>query len=65
MPATQTRAQQSYIPYAYSSSSSESSVLDRRTPFPYIQIPKIPLLDYGQLLGDEETFDKVMVIIGH
>jgi hypothetical protein len=47
MPATQTRAQQSYVPYAYSSSSSESSVLDRRTLFPYIQIPKISLLDYG------------------
>jgi hypothetical protein len=65
MPATQTRAQQPYVPYAYSSSSSESSVLDRRTPFPYIQIPKISLLDYGQLLSDEEIFNKVMATIGH
>jgi hypothetical protein len=63
MPATQTCAQQSYVPYAYSSSSSESSVLDRHTPFPYIQIPKISLLDYGQLLSDKETFDKVMATI--
>jgi hypothetical protein len=65
MPATQTCAQQSYVPYAYSSSSSESSVLDQLTPFPYIQIPKISLLDYGRLLGDEETFDEVMATIGH
>jgi hypothetical protein len=65
MPATRTRAQQSYVPYAYSSSSSESSVLDRHTPFSYIQIPKISLLDYGQLLGNEETFDEVMATIGH
>jgi hypothetical protein len=57
MPTTQTHAQQSYVPYAYSSSSSESSVLDQCTPFPYIQIPKILLLDYGRLLSDEETFD--------
>jgi hypothetical protein len=64
MPATRTRAQQSYVPYAYSSSS-ESSVLDRHTPFPYIRIPKISLLDYGRLLGDEETFDEVMATIGH
>jgi hypothetical protein len=28
MPATQTRAQRPYVPYAYSSSSSESSILD-------------------------------------
>jgi hypothetical protein len=65
MPATQTRAQQSQVPYAYSSSSFESSVLDRRTPFPYIRIPKISLLDYGQLLSDKDTFDKVMATIGH
>jgi hypothetical protein len=65
MPTTRTRTQQSYVPYAYSSSSFESSVLDQRTPFPYIQIPKISLLDYGQLLSDEETFDKVMATIGH
>jgi hypothetical protein len=65
MPATRTRAQQFYVPYAYSSSSSESSVLDRRTPFSYIRIPKISLLDYGRLLSDEETFDKVMATIGH
>jgi hypothetical protein len=64
MPATRTRAQQPYVPYAYSSPS-ESSVLDRRTPFPYIQIPKISLLDYGWLLSDEETFDEVMATIGH
>jgi hypothetical protein len=64
MPATQTHAQQSYVPYAYSSSS-ESSVLDRCTLFPYIHIPKISLLDYGQLLSDEETFDEVMATIGH
>jgi hypothetical protein len=65
MPTTQTRAQQSHVPYAYSSSSSESSVLDRRTPFPYLRIPKISLLDYGRLLSDEDTFDKVMATIGH
>jgi hypothetical protein len=64
MPATQTHAQWSYVPYTYSSSS-ENSVLDWRTPFPYIQIPKISLLDYGWLLSDEETFDKVMATIGH
>jgi hypothetical protein len=64
MPATRIHAQQSYVPYTYSSSS-ESSVLDRRTLFPYIQIPKISLLDYGQLLSDEETFDEVMATIGH
>jgi hypothetical protein len=29
-----------------------------------ISIPKILLLDYGQLLGDEETFDEVMATIG-
>jgi hypothetical protein len=63
MPATRTRAQRSYVSYAYSSS--ESSVLDQQTPFPYIQIPKISLLDYGQLLSDEETFDEVMATIGH
>jgi hypothetical protein len=65
MPATRTRAQWPYVPYAYSSSSSESSILDWRTLFPYIQIPKISLLDYGWLLTDEETFDEVMVTIGH
>jgi hypothetical protein len=65
MPTTRTRAQQSYVPYAYSFSSSESSVLDRRTPLPYIQIPKISLLDYGRLLSNEETFNEVMAIIGH
>jgi hypothetical protein len=65
MPATRTCAQQPYIPYAYSSSSSESSILDRHTPFPYIQILKISLLDYGRLLSNEETFDEVMATIGH
>jgi hypothetical protein len=65
MPATRTRAQRPYVPYAYSSSSSESSVLDQRTPFPYIRIPKISLLDYGRLLSDEETFDDIMATIGH
>jgi hypothetical protein len=65
MPATQTRTQQSYVPYAYSSSSSKSSVLDRHTPFPYIQIPKISLLDYGGLLSNEENFDKILATIGH
>jgi hypothetical protein len=64
MPATRTHAQRSYVLYAYSSSS-ESSVLDRRTPFPYIRIPKISLLDHGRLLGDEEAFDEVMATIGH
>jgi hypothetical protein len=64
MPATRTRAQRPYIPYTYSSSSSESSVLDRRTLFPYLQIPKISLLDYGRLPSDKETFDKVMATIG-
>jgi hypothetical protein len=65
MPATQTRTQQSYVPYAYSFSSSESSVLDRRTPFPYIRIPKISLLDYGRLLSDEKTFNEIMATIGN
>jgi hypothetical protein len=65
MPATRTRAQRPHVPYAYSSSSSESSVLDRRTPFPYLQIPKISLLDYGRLLSEEDTFDEVMATIGH
>jgi hypothetical protein len=65
MPATQTHAQRSYVSYAYSFSSSESSVLDQHTLFPYIRIPKISLLDYGQLLSDEETFDEVMATIGH
>jgi hypothetical protein len=65
MSATQTRAQQSYVPYTYSSSSSESSVLDQCTPFPYIHIPNISLLDYGRLLSDEETFNEVMATIGH
>jgi hypothetical protein len=60
MPATRTRAQQFSVPYAYSSSSSESFVLDQCTLFPYICIPKILLLDYGRLLSQEETFDKVM-----
>jgi hypothetical protein len=62
MPATQTHAQQSYVPYAYSSF---SSVLDQCTLFPYLHITKISLLDYGQLLSDEETFDEVMATIGH
>jgi hypothetical protein len=65
MPATWTHAQRPYVPYTYSSSSSKSSVLDQHTPFPYVQIPKILLIDYGRLLGDEETFDEVMAIIGH
>jgi hypothetical protein len=65
MPATRTRAQRPYVPYAHSSSSSKSSVLDQRTPFPYIRIPKISLLDYGRLLSDEETFNEVMATIGH
>jgi hypothetical protein len=65
MHTTRTRAQRSYVPYAYSSSSSESSVLDRHTLFPYIRIPKISLLDYEQLLSDEETFNEVMATIGH
>jgi hypothetical protein len=65
MPATQTRAQRSHVPYAYFSSSSKSSVLDRRTLFPYLRIPKISLLDYGRLLSEEDTFDKVMATIGH
>jgi hypothetical protein len=65
MPATRTHAQRSSVPYAYSSSSSESSVLNQCTPSPYIHIPKISLLDYGKLLSDEETFDKVMATIGH
>jgi hypothetical protein len=43
----------------------ETSILDQHTPFPYIRIPKISLLDYGRLLGDEETFDEVMATIGH
>jgi hypothetical protein len=65
MPATQTCARRSSVPYAYSSSSSESSVLDWRTPFPYIRIPKISLLDYGWLLSDKKTFNEVMATIGH
>jgi hypothetical protein len=65
MPATRTRAQRPYVPYAYSSSSSKSSVLDQRTPFPYLRVPKIPLLDYGRLLSDKDTFDEIMATIGH
>jgi hypothetical protein len=65
MPATRSRTQRSYVPYAYSSSSSESSILDWCTPFPYIRIPKISLLDYGRLLSNEETFNEVMATIGH
>jgi hypothetical protein len=65
MPATRTHAQQFYVPYAYSSSSSESSVLDRHTPFFYIRIPKILLLDYGRLLSDKEIFNEIMATIGH
>jgi hypothetical protein len=65
MPATRTCAQQSYVPYAYSSSSSKSSVLDQRTLFPYIRISKISLLDFGRLVSDEDTFDEVMATIGH
>jgi hypothetical protein len=53
------------FPYAYSSSSSESSVLDWHTLFPYIWIPKISLLDFGQLVSDKKTFDEVMATIGH
>jgi hypothetical protein len=65
MPTTWTHAQWSYVPYAYFSSSSESSVLDQCTPFPYIQIPKISLLDYGRLLSNEKTFNEIMATIGH
>jgi hypothetical protein len=65
MPATRTRAQRPYVPYAYSSSSSENSILDWHTLFPYIRIPKILLLDYVQLLSNEENFDEVMATIGH
>jgi hypothetical protein len=65
MPTTRTHTQRSYVPYTYSSSSSKSSVLDRRTLFPYIRIPKISLLEYGRLLSDKETFDEVMATIGH
>jgi hypothetical protein len=65
MPATRTCAQQSYVPYAYPSFSSESSVLDQHTPFPYIQIPKISLLDFGRLVSNKETFNEVMATIGH
>jgi hypothetical protein len=65
MPATRTHAQRSYVSYAYSSSSSKSSVLDQHTLFPYIRIPKISLLDYGRLLSNEETFDEVMATIRH
>jgi hypothetical protein len=65
MPATQTRTQRSYVPYTYSSSSSKSSVLDWRTPFPHIWISKISLLDFGQLVSNEDTFNKVMATIGH
>jgi hypothetical protein len=65
MPATWTHTQQSSVSYAYSFSSSERSVLDQRTPFSYICIPKISLLDYGWLLSDEETFNEVLATIGH
>jgi hypothetical protein len=65
MPATMTHTQQSSVPCAYSSFSSTSSVLKQHSPFFYTQIPNILLLDYGQLLSDAETFDKVMATIGH
>jgi hypothetical protein len=35
------------------------------TPFSYIRIPRISLLDFGWLVSDKETFDKVMATIGH
>jgi hypothetical protein len=65
MPTTRTHAQQSSVPYIYSSSSATSSVLKQCSLFPYTQILNILLLDYGQLLSDTETFDKVMATIGH
>jgi hypothetical protein len=67
MPASRTRARaRPYSPpYHYESSSSESSVQNRRTPFPYIEIPNITLLDYCQIVQDEETYDKLMATIGH
>jgi hypothetical protein len=67
MPAsrTQTRARPHSPPYHYESSSSERSVLNRRTPFPYIEIPNITLLDYCCIIQDEETFDELMATIGH
>jgi hypothetical protein len=67
MPAsrTRTRARPHSPPYYYESSSSESSVQNRRTPFPYIEIPNITLMDYCQIIQDEETYDELMATIGH
>jgi hypothetical protein len=62
---TQTRARPHSPPYHYESSSSESSVQNRQTPFPYIKIPNITLIDYCQIVQDKETFDELMATIGH
>jgi hypothetical protein len=40
-------------------------VQNRRTPFPYIEIPNITLMDYCQIVQDEETYDELMATIGH
>jgi hypothetical protein len=67
MPAscTRTRARPHSPPYHYESSSPESSVQNRQTPFPYIEIPNITLMDYCQIVQNEETYDKLMATIGH
>jgi hypothetical protein len=52
-------------PYYYESSSFESSVLNRQTPFSFIEIPNITLIDYCRIIQNEETFDELMATIGY
>jgi hypothetical protein len=62
---TRTRARPVSPPYYYDSSSSESSVLARRTPFPYTRIPNLTLIEYCRIVENKETFDELMATIGH
>jgi hypothetical protein len=67
MPASRTRirAQPHSPPYHYDSSSSESSVLARQTPFLYTRIPSLTLIEYCRIVENKETFDELMATIGH
>jgi hypothetical protein len=40
-------------------------VLNRRTPFPYIEIPNITLIDYCRIIQNKETFNELTATIGH